>query len=136
MCTTKIGKHKLCSTEESEKAEIRNISKALQCNNFPRHFIQTFIHRTIPSSSERQRITSIKLPYEPGTGEAIKRILQRVEIHVFFNSPDIIGRFLGNEKDKIPTINRRDVVYKISCQCGTGYICLTGRSLKDRIDEH
>ncbi len=28
---------KLCSTEESEKAEKRHISKALQCNNYPRY---------------------------------------------------------------------------------------------------
>ncbi len=89
---------KLCSTEESEKAEIRHISKALQCNNYPRHFIQKCIHRTNPSS-ERQWITSIKLLYEPRTDEAIKRILQRAGIRVFFNSLNTIGRFLGNEKD-------------------------------------
>ncbi len=118
-----------------KKAKIQHISKAFQCNNHPWHFIQKSIHRTIPSSSERQRVTSIKLPYEPGTGEAIKRILQRVGIRVLFNSPNTIGRFLGSEINKIPTINRGDVVYKISCQCGTGYICLTGRSLYNRIDE-
>ncbi len=94
---------KLCSTEESEKAEIRHISKALQCNNYPRHFIQKCIHRKNPSSSERQWITTIKLSHEPRTGEAIKRILQCVDICVFFNSPNTIGRFLDNEKNKIPT---------------------------------
>ncbi len=34
------------------------------------------------------------------------------------HSPNTIGRFLGNEKEKIPTINCGDVVYKISCECG------------------
>ncbi len=52
---------KLCSTEESEKAEIRHISKAHQYNNYPQHFIQKCIHGIIPSSSEPQWITSIKL---------------------------------------------------------------------------
>ncbi len=41
----------LCSTEESEEAEMQHISKGLQCNNYPRHFIQKCIHRAIPSSS-------------------------------------------------------------------------------------
>ncbi len=35
--TTRARKY--CSTEEFEKAEIGHISKALQCNNYPRHFI-------------------------------------------------------------------------------------------------
>ncbi len=69
-------------------------------------------------------------------GEAIKRILQRVDIRVVFNSRNTIDRFLGNEKDKIPTINRGDVVYKISCECGICYIGQTKRSLNDRIFEH
>ncbi len=34
---------KLCSTGESEKTEKGQISKALQCNNYPRHFIQKCI---------------------------------------------------------------------------------------------
>ncbi len=76
------------------------------------------------------------MPYEPGTGETIKRFLQRVDIRVFFNSPNKIGRLLGNEKDKIPTINRGDVVYKISCECDIYYIGQTGRSLKERIYAH
>ncbi len=65
--------------------------------------------------------------------QAIKRILQRVDIHVFFTT---IGRFLGNEKEKITIINRGDVVYRISCECGICYIGQTGSSLKDRIYEH
>ncbi len=76
------------------------------------------------------------MPYGPRTGEAIKRIPQRADIRVFFNSPNTIGRFLGNEKNKIPTINRGHVVYKLGCECGTCYIGQTGRSLKDRIYEH
>ncbi len=68
--------------------------------------------------------------------EAIKRILQRVDIRIFFNSPNTIGRFLGNEKEKITIINRGDEVYKISCECGICYIGQTRRSLKDRIYEH
>ncbi len=67
---------KLCSIEESEKAEIRHISKALQCNNYPRHHWS------------------------------------------------------------VPIINRSDVVYKISCECGICYTDQIGRSLKDRIYEH
>ncbi len=45
------------------------------------------------------------------------------------NSPNTIGRFLGNEKGKIPIMNRGDAVYKIRCECGIGYLGQTGRSL-------
>ncbi len=68
--------------------------------------------------------------------EAIKRILQRVEIRVFVNSPEAIGRFLGNEKYKIPIINSRDAVYKIRCGCGICYISQTARSLEHWIYEY
>ncbi len=47
-----------------------------------------------------------------------------------------IGWLLSNEKDKIPIINRADVVYKTSCECGICYIDQIDRSLKDRTYEH
>ncbi len=42
-------------------------------------------------------------------GEAIKLVSWRVDIRVFFGSPDTIGRHLDDWKYVAPTISRGDV---------------------------
>ncbi len=54
---------------------------------------------------------------------------------LFFDYPNIIGLFLGNEKHQIPIIIRGDVVNRIRCECRICYIGQTGQSLKDHIYE-
>ncbi len=55
------------SYNQSKKTVLyRGIRKSgLQTNNYPRHFIEKCIHRTILSSSDRQWVASIKQPFEP-----------------------------------------------------------------------
>ncbi len=61
-----------------ERCAPQKIRKKLKSDTFPRFYSATITHdiSTIPSSSERQWITLIKLPYEPRTGETTKWILQ------------------------------------------------------------
>ena len=44
---------------------------------------------------------------------------------------------LSHPKDPLPDLQRRNVVYKITCAaCSSSYIGQTGRKLSQRLDEH
>ena len=68
--------------------------------------------------------------------EDIRRICRRFDIKVAFKSGQTLRSQLSRVKDRLPTMMRSSVVYKIPCTCGKVYIGETTRRLETRVREH
>ena len=66
----------------------------------------------------------------------IRRICRRFDIKVAFKSGQTLRSQLSRVKDRLPTMMRSSVVYKIPCTCGKVYIGETTRRLETRVREH
>jgi hypothetical protein len=66
----------------------------------------------------------------------MKRIGQRNNIRIVFNSKETLRSKLVNFKPKKGTESAKEVIYEIPCECGKSYIGETGRKLETRLKEH
>ena len=71
-----------------------------------------------------------------GLASRIKNIFRNTNAAMAFYNLKTTGRFFGKVKDKIPTLNRAEVVYNVTCSCNQTYIGQTKQYLKSRIDQH
>ena len=68
--------------------------------------------------------------------EVLRRCLQHEGIQTVFKSDTILRSHLVRPKDALESTKQNGVVYKIPCECGKVYIGETGRSMRERINEH
>lgn len=80
-------------------------------------------------------LATIKFPYLPVLGEKIKRLANKANLRVVFSPRETIRSTLVNFKPKSKPI-KKDVIYKIPCECSKSYIGETGRTLEIRLKEH
>ena len=79
----------------------------------------------------------ISLPYIKGLSESITRSINKNGCDVLYTIPKKLDTLIKRGKDKIDTIKRTDVVYKIECEnCNATYIGQTKRHLGTRMKEH
>jgi hypothetical protein len=128
-------------TETREKAAEKNrIAKVLKRNGYPDKFLKT-VEREVSQPKHHQQqlepLATVILPYRYDTSEQIQRILQKSNIRTVFKADNTLHRNLVHLKDRIPTRDKTDCIYKISCaECPQCYIGQTSRELKTRITEH
>ena len=80
-------------------------------------------------------ISNVHLPFIQGTTDKISHVLMINNIYASFKPLCIIRNYLGFVKDPIDPKDMEGV-YMIPCSCGTPYIGETGRSIRQRIQEH
>ena len=68
--------------------------------------------------------------------EVLRRCLQYQGIRTVFNSDTILRSQLVRPKDALEPTKQNGVVYKIPCECSKVCIGETGRSMRERINEH
>ena len=81
----------------------------------------------------------VSVPYFPGLSEAFKKIFKYTAVQVCFKGVNTLKSLLMHPKDKVPTHQKKDVVYHWECQvdsCSSSYIGETSRSLGKRVKEH
>ena len=67
--------------------------------------------------------------------EAIKRILEELDIKVCFNLVYTIRSMVSHPKDKIPLLKKSGVVCKVECSgCNASYVGKTKRILQSRLE--
>ena len=116
-----------------------HVSKALQDNGYPERFIHSsHLSRPRPTSkAETEGLTTLTLPYLKGPSEAIRRVLEPLNIQTFFRLTRTLRQILCHPKDPVPAHQQAGVVYKIPCSdCSKSYIGQTGRTLAQRVKEH
>ena len=67
---------------------------------------------------------------------SLRRCLQHEGIRTVFKSDTILRSHLVRPKDALESTKQNGVVYKIPFECGKVYIGETGRSMRERINEH
>jgi hypothetical protein len=79
----------------------------------------------------------IVLPYIKGLSEDISSSLLKVGLKSVYSIPKKLNTLIKRGKDKIPKLNKTEVVYQINCKnCQFSYIGQTKRHLITRIKEH
>lgn len=79
---------------------------------------------------------SVVIPYVAGLSEKIRRIAKRYGLRTAFHSRKTLGNFICDITPKITTMESKNVIYSIPCECGAVYLGETGRPLGVRVGEH
>ena len=117
----------------------QDIRKVFGNNGYPTNFIRRAMNRAPPSPTEppQETVATVTIPYIKGTSEAIRRILSKENVRTVFRTKTTIRSILTNVKPKVPSHNKKGVIYCIPCQdCDKVYIGETGRTLQVRQKEH
>ncbi len=126
---------RICSTENLLLKENSTIISELQMNGYPLKLIKSVMSQG--NATRKEWTKTISIPYVPGKSEAIRRILNKVNIQVALSSQNPLGKALSKVKDDIPMEDQGNLIYKLSCNdCDAVYVGETSRALADRIREH
>ena len=78
----------------------------------------------------------ISIPYDKYIYSTIKPILLKHDIQISYKANSNLNKILSNNKPKIP-YTQKSGIYKLTCgNCEKYYVGQTGRSLKDRFQDH
>ena len=136
----------VCSDPEILAEEVEHLSKVLHYNNYPQWMIDKrgksdkvgpLIHPDTGHEIKKQFYVSV--PYFPGLSEAFKKIFKYTAVQVCFKGVNTLKSLLVHPKDKVPTSQKKDIVYHWECQadgCSSSYIGEMSRSLGERVKEH
>ena len=97
-----------------------HILEALERNGYPSHLVQR---------NQRSHILpTVSIPYVQGQSEAIRCVLQGLNMQTSFAPATSLRNILSHLKDPVPSSS--GVVYQIPCaDCNKSYIGQTGRNL-------
>ena len=107
---------KLSSTLTERTTEEVHILEALERNGYPSHLVQrnqkghVLPTVSMTSSPPSARVT---IPYVQGQSEAIRRVLQGLNIQTSFAPATSLRRILSHPKDPVLSSNKSGVVYQI-----------------------
>ena len=119
------------------QAEMKNLVETFKMNGYPEDLIKSALTSQRQDTVEDERpLQTLCLPYIPGTSEKLGRICKEFKIRTVYRSSDTLGRRLTKVKPRTDMGKKKNVIYKIPCECGDSYIGETLRPLDARIAEH
>ena len=136
----------VCSDPEILAKEVEHLGEVLCYNNYPQWLIDKWgksdkssplIHPDTGHQIKKQFFISV--PYFPGLSESFKKTFKYTAIQVCFKGVNTLKSLLMHPKDKIPTNQKKDVVYFWECQadrCKSSYVGETSRALSERVKEN
>ena len=143
--------YSVCNSYSQIDTEFRFIKNTLLRNEYPSGFIdkcirqflnKKFAPRTPFIQKNPSKYFLFKLPYLGNISHHVeKEFKEFIDKHL----PDTMLRFVHvtknlkqqlHFKDPQPQLLRSNVVYRLSCSCGSFYIGQTRRNLVKRLDEH
>lgn len=96
---------------------------------------QILINKIFPKNKDNQK-TFVSLTFTTNKVNLIAKEFKKLNVNVAFKTNNSLGKFIKNNKDKIKKEDKSGV-YKINCgTCNNYYIGQTGRSFKQRLNEH
>jgi hypothetical protein len=148
--TNLVDRAILLSNPCFHKSNLRTIKEILVNNGFPFEVINKYINKRInelnnrPITSDSNSIDTtntqknfVSIPYVKGLSENICRTLRKRDLRVLYTVPKKMDCIIKRGKDRLKTVKRTHVVYKIDClNCDATYIGQTKRHLETRIKEH
>ena len=89
---------------------------------------------TMPVSSRETRDTTV-ISYIGGISEKIRRALTRYGMQTAFRCHNIIGNLLSRTTPCDSTLNTKNVIYRVPCECVAQYFGEKGRPLGVRVSD-
>ena len=149
--------YRICNTQGNLDNEIKIITNFLLKNGYPLRFINSQIRRlfktkqkldcTSPTNSSTTKIKPhrifLRLPFIGHHSTHLEKELKTfyhrhlsdmVNLNVIHKTFSIGDLF--RHKENQPLMYRNNVVYKLTCSCGSTYIGQTRRNLQLRMNEH
>ena len=136
---------KICSPSKLQD-ELRKITTIFSKLGYPDDLVKRTIrngtHPRKPSEGQKDTNTVyLRLPYIGPVAErfrnqiesAIKTGYDNLRLRTIFTTRTL---FNGRAKDRTPTLDQTNVIYKFTCSCESVYVGRTGRRLRKRISEH
>ena len=129
------------SNEQGKKAETTHVKRALAANEYKSWIFKMpeKDKREIqpPSTTPRNKVTPVALPYIHGLSENLRRIFKNHNIPSYHKPVNTIRNQLVRPWDTTPIQSQCVVVYHIQCpECQLDYIGETGRNMGTRFKEH
>ena len=143
----------LLSDKKIHQDNLKLAFTSLNSNGYPCQFINRHIRKRLNeinsklkhhnndlnitlNDSTNKNVSVVSIPYYGNLSEIVKRFLRKYNVKVVFRINSKLDRFIVLGKDPYEIGEQNNVVYKISCSCGKGYVGQTKRPLRIRIDEH
>jgi hypothetical protein len=134
----------LCSESTQLEDEKRYLFDLFKRNGYPKSFIRNCLRKKPPTPNPVTRneensplIKWIPLPYIEGVSESVARQLRKHNINIAHKPTATIRNLLVKPKDKLSTMDKTKVIYKIPCHsCEKAYCGQTGKKLASRLHEH
>ena len=132
----------VCSDPDILAKEVEHLGKVLCYNNYPQWLIDKqgnseksgpLIHPNTDNKIKKQFFVSV--PYFPGLSESFKKVFKYTTIQVCSKGVNTLKSMLMHPKNKIPTDQKKDVVYHWEYQadgCKSSYVGETSRALRKR----
>ena len=136
----------ICS-EEKLASEMKTIRRILQKNGYPEDVINLGIKKKISGFRASKRevprkcpvylkipwIAYVFLKFEKQTKNAVNKCFGSVFTRVIFLTKKMMPSI---RKDRLPSIQKSNVVYKYLCHCDSVYVGTTSQRSEDRINQH
>ena len=127
------------------KAELESITKTLQSNGYPRHKVQNIIRARskrmekgpIEQESHLNKFkTWVTIPFVPKVGYKLRKIFNKHGVGVHFSSSRTIKNSICKPKTPKPPEAKKNVIYKLTCECDKVYIGQTSQPFNKRLKQH
>ena len=145
--------YRICNSYKAMHIEFETITDMLLRNGYPLPFIQNQIRRFLNNKHSDLNISKkvdkqatrliLRLPFIGNTSLHIEKELKsffrrqlsgKLSLNVVHDCYKIGDMF--KHKELQPKLYRHNVVYKLTCSCGSVYIGQTRRNLQSRLHEH
>ncbi|XP_019882893.2 uncharacterized protein LOC109609951 [Camponotus floridanus] len=139
----------LLADSQFHAKNIDTVRRILSNNCFPSQIINRYVQKRLQFLKHRDNAnidnecdnavasSYISLPFVDGLSDEFDHVFKNIGLNVDYNVPKKLNVLIKRGKDKLPTNNMTEVVYKLDCKnCNKSYIGQTKRHLCTRIKEH
>ena len=136
----------ICSPERLP-LELDKIKSILLTNGYPEHVNNSFMamkmkqFHALPKFGPEKCPLYLCLPwlgsfsirFEKQVKSAVKQCFFAVEPHVVYSTNELLS---ATNKDVLPTVQKSNMIYQLTCHCDSWYVGRTSQRLQDRIKQH
>lgn len=130
------------SHQDFHTENVDKVRGLLKANGYPDRFIRNCVkrfkdRRESPVPRPEPEITKgFSFPLIQGLTGRLEKCLKGTDSRLLAYNVSRVGDLYSTLKDKTPTLNRSEVIYKIPCQCSKCYIGQTKQLQDTRIKQH
>ena len=134
----------VCDPQNLQK-ELQSLGKTFQTNGYPKHKVQNIISQRVKRKEGTQANKEphlkrfkywVTIPFVPKLGYKLQKILNRKGVGVHFSSGQTLKSILSKPKSPSNQSTKKNVIYKLNCECDKTYIGQTIQPFSARLKQH